>query len=66
MIQLTIDALVLLNTSSEDGRKVPKPVGGLPHVCISLYPNTEQLLLYIWGFVLLHGTGVSLKDGYYA
>jgi len=32
----------------EDGRKTSKHVGGLPHICMLLYPIIEQLLEYIW------------------
>jgi hypothetical protein len=68
MIQLTILYFSLWNTSPEDGRKGPKHVGGLPHVCISLYAIRVLLLLHKWLFVLLRGTGMilNLKHGYFA
>ena len=36
----------------EDGRKRPRHIGGLPHVCILLYLIIVQLLEYIWRLVV--------------
>jgi hypothetical protein len=50
----------------EDGRKRLKHVGGLPHVCISLYIITVQILvctyiyIYIYIYIYTYGGGFDI------
>jgi hypothetical protein len=45
----SLDILIFFSVEylPEEGRKRPKHVGGLPHVCISLYHIIVQLLVHI-------------------
>ena len=47
MIQIAIIVLFSVEYFPEDDRKRPKHVGGLPHVCISLFLIMVQLLEYL-------------------
>ena len=48
MIKLAINLFFFVEYLPDDGRKWPKHIGGLPHVCISMHLIIAQFFKYIY------------------
>jgi hypothetical protein len=62
MMQLVINVFFFVEYLPEDGRKRPKLIGGLPHVCTSMYLIIVQLLVYI--YMVMQPLGLQQNFGF--